>query len=321
MAFFDVFNGDADGICSLIQLRLHDPQDSILITGVKRDISLLNRIENKVSRADIVTVLDISMDKNQQPLEQILAQKTSVFYVDHHTAKKIPQVDNLTSLIDLDANTCTSLIVNKYLKNKYAGWAVVGSSGDNLKVRAKKLAVQEKIPAMLQDKLFSLGKYMNYNAYGQSYDDLAFAPEDLYREMSLYSSPINFLENDEMVFSTLESRYLDDFEKVNALSVEEVSPSAAFVIMPDCSWARRVSGVYANDLANNNPCRAHAIFTVVNQSVYQVSVRAPISNKYGADQFCLDFPTGGGRPAAAGINRLPISEFDNFIHKFKCFFK
>ena len=38
MNFFDVFNGDADGICALIQLRLAEPRDTTLITGVKRDI-------------------------------------------------------------------------------------------------------------------------------------------------------------------------------------------------------------------------------------------------------------------------------------------
>ena len=32
----DVFNGDADGICALIQLRLVSPMAAHLVTGVKR---------------------------------------------------------------------------------------------------------------------------------------------------------------------------------------------------------------------------------------------------------------------------------------------
>ena len=36
MADFDVFNGDADGICALQQLRLSRPLASTLVTGVKR---------------------------------------------------------------------------------------------------------------------------------------------------------------------------------------------------------------------------------------------------------------------------------------------
>ena len=40
MTCFDVFNGDADGICSLVQLRLAAPAESTLITGVKRFVFL-----------------------------------------------------------------------------------------------------------------------------------------------------------------------------------------------------------------------------------------------------------------------------------------
>ncbi len=51
----DVFNGDADGICALIQLRLSQPAESKLITGVKRDIQLLQRVT--ATAGDKVTVL------------------------------------------------------------------------------------------------------------------------------------------------------------------------------------------------------------------------------------------------------------------------
>ena len=40
----DVFNGDADGICALVQLRLAQPAQSKLVTGVKRDIQLLEHL-------------------------------------------------------------------------------------------------------------------------------------------------------------------------------------------------------------------------------------------------------------------------------------
>ena len=45
MTCFYVFNGDADGLCALQQLHLADPGDAILVTGVKRDIGLLARVE------------------------------------------------------------------------------------------------------------------------------------------------------------------------------------------------------------------------------------------------------------------------------------
>ena len=40
MTAYDVFNGDADGLCALQQWRLADPAPSTLVTGVKRDIQL-----------------------------------------------------------------------------------------------------------------------------------------------------------------------------------------------------------------------------------------------------------------------------------------
>ena len=43
MTHYDLFNGDADGICALTQYRLAFPAESVLVTGVKRDINLLKR--------------------------------------------------------------------------------------------------------------------------------------------------------------------------------------------------------------------------------------------------------------------------------------
>jgi hypothetical protein len=56
MTHFDVFNGDAGGICSLLQLRLATPIDSVLITGAKRDIALLQRVD--AQPGDEVAALD-----------------------------------------------------------------------------------------------------------------------------------------------------------------------------------------------------------------------------------------------------------------------
>ena len=75
MSFIDVFNGDADGICALHQLRLTTPRpEALLVTGVKRDIGLLSRLQH-VQDCDI-TVLDISLDHNRNSLQELLAQNT-----------------------------------------------------------------------------------------------------------------------------------------------------------------------------------------------------------------------------------------------------
>jgi hypothetical protein len=59
MARYYAFNGDADGLCALQQLRLVEPGDAMLVTGVKRDIKLLERVD--ATAGDDVTVLDISL--------------------------------------------------------------------------------------------------------------------------------------------------------------------------------------------------------------------------------------------------------------------
>ena len=57
MTVYDVFNGDADGICALLQLRQAEPIQSQLITGVKRDIKLLAKVD--AVQGDQVNVLDV----------------------------------------------------------------------------------------------------------------------------------------------------------------------------------------------------------------------------------------------------------------------
>jgi hypothetical protein len=85
------------------------------------------------------------------------------------------------------------------------------------------------------------------------------------------------------------------------------------VKLPDEPWARRVSGVLGNELANRNPDKACAIVTQQADGGYLVSIRAPLNNRTGADELARQFPTGGGRKAAAGINALPSNQLDEFL--------
>ena len=76
MPYIDVFKGDADGICALHQLRLHNPQKSSLVTGVKHDDLLLKRIISL--RDSTLTVLDISYHANRDSLLQLLKKGNTV---------------------------------------------------------------------------------------------------------------------------------------------------------------------------------------------------------------------------------------------------
>lgn len=81
MAKFDLFNGDADGICALKQLRLADPKDSTLVAGIKRDIKLLKNLTEKVilQIGYKVTVLDVSMAKTLCE-KQFIEKNSSISY-------------------------------------------------------------------------------------------------------------------------------------------------------------------------------------------------------------------------------------------------
>ncbi|MGB5283549.1 MAG: DHH family phosphoesterase [Polyangiales bacterium] len=311
MAQIDIFNGDADGICALTQLRNAEPVQSTLITGVKRDISLVAKAE--VAAGDRITALDLSFDKNRDGVLKALEAGAEVFYVDHHFAGDIPESDNLTTIIDPAPNVCTSLLVNGYLKGRHVEWAVTGAFGDNLKASARTIAGPLDLSQAQLTLLENLGIYMNYNGYGSSVEDLHFAPAELFGLVRPYPTPFEFVEEAPAAFEKLESGYRDDMASAAAVKPTRETDKTAVVILPDEPWARRVSGVYSNELANGSPARAHAVLTERADQTYLVSVRAPLDRKQGADALCRQFPTGGGRAAAAGINALPADQLVAFM--------
>jgi nanoRNase/pAp phosphatase (c-di-AMP/oligoRNAs hydrolase) len=308
---FDVFNGDADGIIALVQLRLADPKNSTLVTGVKRDISLLEKVS--LQQAKSVTVLDISMEKNATALTQLLNNDVDVFYVDHHRSGEISNSNKLHAIIDTDANTCTSLLVNTYLDGKYVHWAIAAAYGDNMLTSAEELANEVGLSDVEKTQLKAFGIYINYNGYGRSVDDLHFSPDQLFQHLVKYENPFSLMGEDNSVFHQLENAYNEDMSKAISAEILADSESCKALKLPDEAWARRVSGVFGNELANQSPDKAHVVFTMNNDTTYTVSLRAPLNNKQGAGDICADFPTGGGRAAAAGVNQLPAEMINAFI--------
>ena len=100
------------------------------------------------------------------------------FYIDHHRTGDIPQSNKLTTLVNTDANTCTSLLVNDFLKGQYIYWAIAGAFGDNMDASAQALCLKTDITEQQQSELKELGIYLNYNGYGASIADLHFHPAD-----------------------------------------------------------------------------------------------------------------------------------------------
>lgn len=317
MKYIDVFNGDADGICALHQLRHAKPVDSILVTGVKRDISLLKQVH--ADKGDQITVLDISLDKNRDELQRLLNVGARIDYFDHHFSGDIPRHPYLLTNINTSNRTCTSILVNAYLKGKYPLWAAIGAYGDNLHDSARDAVQSQHLTDEQLKALCELGMLLNYNGYGAEISELIFPPDELYSKIRLYENPFEFIET-EPAFQQLQDGYHQDSSMASALKPEFEEEQVALYMLPDATWARRVSGVFGNQLARNTPARAHALLTKQESGSYLVSVRASLNNKEGADTLCRSFPTGGGRKAAAGINQLPEESLDQFIEKFRATF-
>lgn len=309
----DVFNGDADGLCALHQLRLADPADSELVTGPKRDIGLLQRVE--AGLGDRVTVLDIALSKNRGALDRLLAAGAHIRYFDHHQPGDIPVHPHFEPHIDTDANVCTSLLVNAHLRGKHLAWAVTAAFGDNLADAARQVAAPLHLSADRMAQLQSLGECLNYNGYGETLADLFFDPADLYRQLRPYADPFAFID-ESPAYQVLKTGYRDDMARAVAVPAAESRAGGRIFMLPAEPWARRISGVFGNRLAVESPAQAHAVLTAKPGGGYVVSVRAPLAAKAGADTLCSQFDSGGGRRAAAGINHLPEAELGRFIASF-----
>jgi hypothetical protein len=318
MKFYDIFNGDADGICALHQLRLAEPRAAELVTGAKRDIALVGRVAAEAG--DRLTVLDVSLRSNADAVQHALENGAQLQYFDHHAAGDIPQHPRFEAHIDTAPDVCTSLLVDRHLAGKHRLWAVVAAFGDNLVESAVRAAQPLQLDHTELARLHELGEAINYNAYGETVDDLHYHPADLYRAIAPYQDPRHFIF-DEPVFEVLKQAGAEDLARAEDLSPEFATEAAALYILPDAAWSRRVNGVFGNRLAQADPQRAHAVLVSKADGSYAVSVRAPRNNPQGADVLCLAFATGGGRKAAAGINQLLPQELPRFIDAFRKTYK
>lgn len=320
MHYIDVFNGDADGICALIQLRKANPQQAQPVTGVKRDINLLRHVD--ATPEHHISVLDISFDKNRSDVQRLLEQGASIEYFDHHYCGARIQHPRLQTFID-DQSTilCTGLIVDQQIGGKFRGWALVAAYGDNLIAPARSLGENSGFSDESLYRLQRLGMYINYNSYGSSLSDLFFHPDVLYRHLQQYDSPLDFLAEDACIYNTLDTGYREDIAKAKASPYLYQSATAAVIFFHNEKWARRVSGVYINELANQFPDRAHAVITENGDSTCTVSIRKPLDREtLPADQLARQFASGGGRKNAAGINMLHTDQVNQFIDAFKAHF-
>jgi hypothetical protein len=309
----DVFNGDADGLCALHQLRLAEPAVSQLVTGVKRDIALLERVAAKPG--DLVTVLDVSLDRNRAALLRLLGRGVRIRYFDHHFAGEIPSHAGLETHIDTAAGVCSSILVDRHLGGRFRRWAVVAAFGDGLDQAAIDLGATAGLAPAELEKLRELGRSLNYNAYGESEADLLVPPARLYRMLATYDDPLQFVAADDLYDRLNEVRHAD-LDAALAVPAHWSGEGCALYVLPEAAWSRRVNGTFANALVRQHPGRAAAVLAPARGGGFIVSVRVPADLHSSADEFCRSFAGGGGRKEAAGIDHLPRSELESFVRRF-----
>ena len=309
MTRYDVFNGDADGICALHQWRLAHPAQSELVTGVKRDNALLARVPAQAG--DEVIAFDIALPGNLDALRTLLARGVRVRYVDHHEPGSRPTHAGLEMLIDTAPDVCTSVLVNRLLDGAHRRWAIVGAFGDNLAATARRLADAAGITDKARmTRWRELGECLNYNAYGIDESDLVYRPAELFRAVQPHADPDAFIDGGPH-FERLRDARRADLDRALRVAPMLDSTHACLRALPDERWSRRVIGTLANVLVERDPKRAHAVAVPVDAQRMQVSLRVPVNAATSADALCRRFG-GGGRRIAAGIDALPPQQLAAF---------
>jgi hypothetical protein len=308
----DVCNGVANGLCSVVQWRLHVPETARLVTGLKREIDLLSCVQ--AGPGDQLLVCDLSMQRNHQPLFHLLRAGVSVRYFDHHKVDKVPVHPLLDAHIDTASDTGTGLLMDRYLHGEFRAWAIVGAFGDNLNTVAEGLVTALGLSFEDRRRLQSLGEAINYNAYGEGEQDVYMAPAQLYEALVRYRDPLDFLKQ-ESIGAVLDSLRRDDMQRAQAWPPYLQDARVSVHLLPQAAWSRRVSGSLGNFLAYAQPQHAHAVLSARPAGDFEVSVRAPLCTPGGAAEFCRLFG-GDRRAAAAGIDHLPADQLGRFIHTF-----
>jgi hypothetical protein len=306
---FDEVNGDADGICSIVQLRLAQARESVFVTGAKRDIALLDRV--RARPGDTITVLDVSADTNRAALDRLVHEGAAVEYFDHHHAGDAPLPPGVLAHIDPSPDVCTGILVDRHLRGRERIWAVVAAFGDNLLDAACDLAAPLAINAGALEALSDLGQALTHNSYSEHVEDALVAPAELARILIARADPLRFVATSGL-YAAMDAARRRDIALARDIEPAQSLPGALVYVMPDAPWARRVRGIFGNEVAYAHPARAHAVATVREDGDYTVSVRARFAHPFGADALCGEFG-GNGRAAAAGIERLARERFPEFV--------
>ncbi len=323
---FDVFNGDADGICALHQLRLAEPRAAILITGAKRQIALLARVAETLRAAGAVpvrprrvTVLDIAIERNRPALDALLADGARVEWFDHHEPGIIPADPALVAHIDTDPEVCTSILVDRQLGGRFRRWAICAAFGDGMAGPAaslsERLSREQSLSISELDQLRVIGEAINYNAYAADTGTALLDSAEFYRRLAGITDPLDLADWPLIVALTRMSAR-DLGEALRGGPILDLPTGAAWLLPPTLS-ARRARGVIAQHLKTQARDRTVMIVAPDGKGHVDISLRCPVGAPRPASAFARRYDGGGGRATAAGIDRLPITALENLLADFE----
>mgnify|MGYP001577941793 FL=1 len=278
------FNGDADGICSMVQWGLVHGIDGQTVTGVKRDIELLEKINP--GPGDEIIVMDISLARNHQRASQMVQDGIKITWFDHHLPGE--KIEGVETNINTAAEVCTARIIESYLGVE-SDWAQVALHGDGLSSYSAKPEFKE------------LGELLNYNGYGADLSDLHFHPNELLNLCLESETPSNFMLTP--TFQTLQQGFANDMSHVDSIVEAD-----GIYLLPDEAWARRVVGVMAHRINSEGP--GPHVIAIDKGETLQVSLRG----QSGIGELCSLFG-GGGRATAGGIDALPKGEIPALMNE------
>ncbi len=324
------FNGDADGIISQHLAFLAGITPTQRLTGLKRDLRLLRTVHHPASpdAPDIplaLYIFDINLKDNRDDLHRLLQNPTTnVTWYDHHEPGEIPDSSRLRTRITTTRSACTGLLVHADLLAQGRGqdprWAAIAAFGDNLPEGADSLLKPLHLTAASREALREAGELINYNAYGETPEDVLFQPLHVAERVAEFRDPETFIRDSGLI-EPLRRQLAEDEAMMGAVKPGSVSPGAALYTLPGTGWARRLGSTWANRAALQNPGTAFAVLHPQSDGQYQVSIRAPRGRAPGelvapASALAAEYPSGGGRALAAGINRLPADQVDAFTRRF-----
>jgi hypothetical protein len=322
------FNGDADGLIAGHLLYLAGVVPQRRITGLKRDIRLLRHLTalHQDSRASSnpldLYVCDINLADNRGDLVTLLKNPTTtVTWYDHHEPGDIPASPQLKTRIATGRGACTGLLVYADLlaqgKPADPRWAAIAAFGDNLPEAA--LALLAPL-ALSPDDLAALreaGELLNYNAYGETPEDVLYQPLAVAERMAEFIDPLAFIRESGLI-EPLRQQLREDERMMGAVLPTSGCEGAAVYTLPGTGWARRVGSTFANRAVLADPARAVAVLHPLDDGHFQASIRAPRGRPDAptAASLASEYHSGGGRALAAGINRLQADQVEAFTRRF-----